>query len=115
MSKLRCVVREGKRVLRLFSAWDESKHPRHPTGSKSGGEFAPRGEVTVGASVTRESPYWYDKTPVAGWPTQQQRVGIVTKIGKLLMPYNTGVYVAVRYPGGLKERHRLDDMYLVKK
>lgn len=24
-------------------AWDESKHPRHPSGSEAGGEFAPGG------------------------------------------------------------------------
>ena len=36
-------VREGRRVVKGYVEWDESKHPREPGGSEKGGEFAPSG------------------------------------------------------------------------
>ncbi len=31
------------RPVRDYATWDEEKHPRHPAGDESGGEFAPKG------------------------------------------------------------------------
>jgi len=37
-------------------AWDDSAHPRHPSGSSQGGEFAPKGGVAGVASKGKASP-----------------------------------------------------------
>jgi hypothetical protein len=40
------------RLTQTFAGWDEGKHPRHPKGSESGGEFAPKGGADAGIQLT---------------------------------------------------------------
>ncbi len=46
---LRREMREGRRD---FAEWDESKHPRKPSGSDAGGEFAPKDEWGISKKLT---------------------------------------------------------------
>lgn len=51
------VIRKGKRLLKQFAAWDESKHPRHQKGSEKGGEFAPVGGGSISGLL--HNGFWY--------------------------------------------------------
>lgn len=39
--RLKLALCRAQAELRRYAAWDESQHPRQPTGSEKGGEFAP--------------------------------------------------------------------------
>ena len=43
-------------ATRTASGWDESKHPRHPSGTRVGGEFAPKADTFVGLQGFERGP-----------------------------------------------------------